>query len=339
VSKLFEQRLKRLSDSGGGATLKDGLKGIEKESLRVTPEGYLSQRPHPRALGSPLTNRFITTDFSEALLEFVTPAVPETWQALRDLCDIHQFCYRHLDDELLWVTSMPCRIPEDPAIPLARYGSSNVGRMKTIYRNGLGYRYGRAMQTIAGLHFNYSVPKAFWDGWQELGGDRDEPEEGILGRVGDQGQAREERQEQEPEADRLAGHPGREPRGEPVPLAAPCPPAPAAAPGAGLSHDGRSGRPQGARGTRPRGTRPRGTRDGRGVQGLRSRRPAPPGARPAPPARRARPWGARRAGRARRRSPPARPAEPAEPTVPTEPTEPARSRPSHPRDGDAWRVP
>jgi len=175
VSKLFEQRLKRLSDSAAAATLQDGLKGIEKESLRVTGDGFLSQRPHPRALGSPLTNRFITTDFSEALLEFVTPAVPETWQALRDLCDIHQFCYRNLDDELLWVTSMPCLIPEDPGIPLARYGSSNVGRMKTIYRNGLGYRYGRAMQTIAGLHFNYSVPEAFWDGWQELERNRDAP--------------------------------------------------------------------------------------------------------------------------------------------------------------------
>lgn len=150
--------------------LRGGLKGIEKESLRVTPQGALSEAPHPRALGSPLMNRFITTDFSEALLEFVTPALPNTWEALRFLCDIHQFTYQRIGEELLWVTSMPCRLPAEDAIPLARYGSSNVGRMKTVYRNGLGYRYGRTMQTIAGIHFNYSLPEAFWPCYREIEG-------------------------------------------------------------------------------------------------------------------------------------------------------------------------
>lgn len=124
-------------------------------------------RPHPAALGSALTNEFITTDFSEALLEFVTPACTSTWEALRFLCDIHQFTYDRLDDELLWVTSMPCSIPAGRQIPLARYGDSNVGRMKTIYRNGLGYRYGRNMQAIAGIHFNYSLPRIFWPLYQQ----------------------------------------------------------------------------------------------------------------------------------------------------------------------------
>mgnify|MGYP002621862638 CR=1 FL=1 len=171
MGSFFERRLERLTAADGAAVLGGGLKGVEKESLRVTPDGYLSQAPHPRGLGSALTNRFVTTDFSEALLEFVTPAVPHTWQALRDLCDIHQFCYGELGDELLWVTSMPCRIPDDADIPLARYGDSNVGRMKTVYRNGLGYRYGRAMQTIAGLHFNYSLPEGFWPVYREVAGD------------------------------------------------------------------------------------------------------------------------------------------------------------------------
>jgi glutamate--cysteine ligase len=124
-------------------------------------------QPHPRALGSALTNRYITTDFSEALLEFVTPVYPTTWEALRRLNDIHQFTHKNLDGELLWPSSMPCLLPADDEVPLARYGTSNVGRMKTTYRRGLGYRYGRHMQTISGVHYNYSLPKAFWANYKD----------------------------------------------------------------------------------------------------------------------------------------------------------------------------
>ena len=165
---MFEDRIRRLAISGSPNILWGGLKGVEKESLRVGPDGSLAETPHPRRLGSALTNRFITTDFSEALLEFVTPACSNTWQTLRFLCDLHQFSYQRMDDELLWATSMPCRIPEEQKIPLAQYGHSNVGRMKTIYRNGLGLRYGRNMQTIAGVHFNYSLPESFWPAYWEL---------------------------------------------------------------------------------------------------------------------------------------------------------------------------
>ena len=168
LSEKFEQRVNSLAATRPSNLLWGGQKGIEKESLRVKPDGFLSDGPHPLALGSALTNRFITTDFSEALLEFVTPAFSNTWEALRFLCDIHQFSYAAMGDELLWVTSMPCRIPDDREIPLAYYGDSNVGRMKTIYRNGLGYRYGRTMQTIAGVHFNYSLPTAFWPVYMQL---------------------------------------------------------------------------------------------------------------------------------------------------------------------------
>jgi glutamate--cysteine ligase len=172
----FEKRLVAVTAQSGGV-LYGGLKGVEKESLRVTPDGVLAQTPHPAGLGSPLTNRYITTDFSEALLEFVTPALATTWEALRCICDIHQFTYAQLGDEMLWTSSMPCRLPADGDIPLARYGSSNVGRMKTIYRRGLGYRYGREMQVIAGVHFNYSLPVAFWPVYQDvLGSDLDASE-------------------------------------------------------------------------------------------------------------------------------------------------------------------
>lgn len=167
MSQGFDKRLAGLT-AAVDKPLAGGLRGIEKESLRVDASGKLSQTPHPAALGSALTNRFITTDFSESLLEFITPALPSTWEALQFLCDIHQFTYDRLGDELLWTTSMPCRIPEDARIPLARYGTSNVGQMKTIYRRGLGYRYGRQMQTIAGVHFNYSLPQAFWLRYQDI---------------------------------------------------------------------------------------------------------------------------------------------------------------------------
>ncbi len=167
MTQLFDKHLSALARVGGAA-IHGGLRGVEKEALRVSADGYLSTRSHPESLGSALTNRYITTDFSEALLEFVTPAFETTWEALQCLCDIHQYTYANLGDELLWPSSMPCLIPEDAGIPLAQYGSSNVGRMKTIYRRGLGYRYGRQMQVIAGIHFNYSLPSGFWDVYREM---------------------------------------------------------------------------------------------------------------------------------------------------------------------------
>jgi glutamate--cysteine ligase len=61
-------------------------------------------------------------------------------------------------DEMLWVSSMPCGLPTDETIPIARFGSSNVGRAKSVYRMGLSHRYGRRMQTISGIHYNWSLP-------------------------------------------------------------------------------------------------------------------------------------------------------------------------------------
>ncbi|MDG2375535.1 MAG: glutamate--cysteine ligase, partial [Woeseiaceae bacterium] len=167
---MVRERIHRLSEQGSRDIISGGRKGIEKESLRVLPDGRLVDTPHPSALGSALTNSYITTDFSEALLEFVTPAYANTWETLRVLCEIHQFTYDRMDDELLWVTSMPCLMTEDNDIPLAQYGTSNVGRMKTVYRKGLGHRYGKRMQTIAGIHYNYSLPEQFWSEFAELEG-------------------------------------------------------------------------------------------------------------------------------------------------------------------------
>ena len=153
--KLAEKRLAGLIDSGDGDILASGLMGLEKESLRVGADGNLAQTPHPSALGSPLTHPYITTDYSEALAEFITPPCQTITEALDFLRDIQCFAYHNLDDEYLWATSMPCVVAGETSIPLARYGNSNPGQMKTVYRRGLGHRYGRVMQVIAGVHFNY----------------------------------------------------------------------------------------------------------------------------------------------------------------------------------------
>lgn len=154
----LQTRLQRLSHEA----LAEKRLGIEKESLRVTPAGRLARTPHPPALGSALTHPYITTDYSEALIELVTPPAHESWEALQCLVDLHQFVYANIGDEMLWSTSMPCSVSRDEDVPLAWYGTSNVGTMKHVYRRGLGHRYGRLMQAIAGVHFNFSVGAPFW---------------------------------------------------------------------------------------------------------------------------------------------------------------------------------
>lgn len=168
VCGLFDARLRWLRETGNADLIRRGLRGIEKESLRVDTHGRLSRRDHPRALGAALTHPYLTTDYSEALLEFVTPAYRSSWETLQFLCDMHSFVHRRLDGELLWPASMPCVIEPDEEIPIARYGRSNAGMMKTVYRRGLGYRYGRAMQAIAGAHFNFSMSDRFWEAYAEF---------------------------------------------------------------------------------------------------------------------------------------------------------------------------
>jgi glutamate--cysteine ligase len=168
IDREFEHTLATLINSGEPGIIGGGRKGLEKESLRVTPDGHIAQTPHPPALGSALTNENITTDYSEALIELVTPTFRTSWELLQYLTDLHQFVYQHMGDELLWATSMPSIIDGDADIPIAQYGNSNVGRMKTVYRNGLGVRYGRIMQAISGVHYNYSFPETMWDPWAEL---------------------------------------------------------------------------------------------------------------------------------------------------------------------------
>ncbi len=161
--------LKEIGESGRADTLAERLIGIEKECLRVSKDGAISQRPHPAALGSPLTHPTITTDYSEALLEIVTPPFQDIRETLNFLFDTQKVIYSELEhDEFLWATSMPCVLSGEGSISVARYGNSNAGQMKKIYRDGLGLRYGKTMQVIAGVHFNFSFSESFWRLYQEI---------------------------------------------------------------------------------------------------------------------------------------------------------------------------
>src|SRR6266446_619636 len=154
----FKERLRALAP----AVLTGLKRGIEKESLRVRPDGALALTPHPKALGSALKHPHITTDFSESLLELITGVHASVDACLEELKRIHQYVTLNIGDEVLWGASMPCTLPDENAIPIARYGDSNVGRAKTVYRIGLSHRYGRRMQMIAGLHYNFSLPESAW---------------------------------------------------------------------------------------------------------------------------------------------------------------------------------
>lgn len=151
---LFERR--------HASVLRGILRGVEREALRVDSRGHLATTDHPQALGSALAHPQITTDFSEALLEFITPPSHLAADVIQQLSLIQRFALSNMDDELLWSSSMPCYLGDHEKIPVARYGDSNNGKMKTVYRLGLGHRYGRAMQTVAGIHYNFSLPDAFW---------------------------------------------------------------------------------------------------------------------------------------------------------------------------------
>ncbi len=171
MSDLLSRRINLLAEPANLSLLSQCLHGIERECLRVDGAGQLALTPHPAALGSALTHPQITTDYSESLLEFITPAEPDPAATLADLEQIHRFAYSKLDGEYLWSPSMPCALPDEETIPIARYGHSNIGELKYVYRKGLALRYGKTMQCIAGIHYNFSLPDALWQLQQQAEGD------------------------------------------------------------------------------------------------------------------------------------------------------------------------
>ena len=159
----FDEVIGLLDNEQGSAALAGMQRGIEREALRIEPNGHLAMDKHPKALGSALTHSRITTDYSESLLEFITPVYQDIPALLTDLTQTHAFTVRHLGQQQLWPVSMPCYVGDVADIPIADYGSSNTGKLKRLYRKGLTYRYGAQMQIISGVHFNFSVSDALWE--------------------------------------------------------------------------------------------------------------------------------------------------------------------------------
>ncbi|WP_226810266.1 glutamate--cysteine ligase [Candidatus Vallotia lariciata] len=157
TTDTYARRLALLMQPAHRPLLLKGLQGIEKESLRVRRDGMLGLTPHPTALGSALIHAQLTTDYSESLLEIITPAQHTSDVMLEQLDMLHRYVYESIGDELLWNASMPCVLPPEEQIPIAQYGTSNIGRLKHVYRRGLALRYGKSMQCIAGIHYNFSL--------------------------------------------------------------------------------------------------------------------------------------------------------------------------------------
>ncbi|MDV6317082.1 glutamate--cysteine ligase [Idiomarina sp. HP20-50] len=162
MQATFQAVIEKLKQSGKAAVWQGIQRGIEREALRIKENGTLAPGDHPQELGKTLTHPTITTDYSENLLEFITPVATDIETTLEQLRDIHCVTYKAIGEELLWPMSMPCYIGSDDDIRIAKYGDSHSGRMKSLYRRGLTYRYGATMQVIAGVHYNFSVSDAMW---------------------------------------------------------------------------------------------------------------------------------------------------------------------------------
>ncbi len=147
------------------------LAGLEREMLRVSANGTLPQSPHPVGWGSAMHNPEITLDFAETQPELVTPPFPSMNELLDYTGDLHRFTAQQLpSDQGLWFQSMPPQL-EASQIQAANFGPSNAGKIKSIYRKGLANRYGKNMQVISGVHFNFSWSETFWQRLHERVGD------------------------------------------------------------------------------------------------------------------------------------------------------------------------
>ncbi len=137
-------------------------RGIEREAIRIDATGQFARDPHPPVLGSALTHAHITTDYSEALIELITDPHTDVEQLFQQLQEVHSFVQQSVPEQSLWGQSMPCHLPAEVDIPIAEYGISNSGKLRHVYREGLAVRYGKKMQCIAGLHYNFSLPESLW---------------------------------------------------------------------------------------------------------------------------------------------------------------------------------
>ncbi len=179
LTKSFQQYIDAFSDDIHNSALVGIGRGIEREGLRVLSQGKISQHEHYHQLGSALTHPNITTDYAESLLEFITPVSYSAEESIDQLRDIQKFALSQINGEMIWPMSMPCFINDEDDVTLAQYGKSNIGTMKTVYRQGLKNRYGSMMQVISGIHFNFSFSDNFWQSLKQIDENTDELQDFI----------------------------------------------------------------------------------------------------------------------------------------------------------------
>src|SRR5690625_846948 len=134
-----------------------GQWGIERETHRMNSDGTIALTPQPDAFIDPKIQKYITVDFGENQLEFITKPYEELDSLFDELDCIHKYAYQHINGELMWPFSMPPRLPEEEIIPLAEFPYLEDGLEKEVYRRGLAVRYGKKLQMISGIHYNYSL--------------------------------------------------------------------------------------------------------------------------------------------------------------------------------------
>lgn len=162
-----------LKDEKSGM-LSEGNFGIERESQRVNLLGDLALTPHPAVFGDKAENPRITTDFSESQIEMITPPLKSVEEVYNSLNEIRLEVENGINGELLWPLSMPPRLPDEDRIPIARFPDSEEGRDIEAYRNGLALRYGKKMQMISGIHYNFSLSEKLVDFLYEQFGENKE---------------------------------------------------------------------------------------------------------------------------------------------------------------------
>mgnify|MGYP002600012067 FL=1 len=146
--------LDKIKELFTGNEIISGNFGIEREALRVDESGNLVTTDHPEIFGDKSENPYITTDFSESQVEVITPAFKKSEEAYKFTRVLYDIVATEIGDEYLWVESMPCIIPEDDKIPVAKF--KNASKEAQEYREKLLKKYGGKKQLISGIHYNFS---------------------------------------------------------------------------------------------------------------------------------------------------------------------------------------
>ncbi len=157
----FNEFIKLFDEDKTSKLLHQGKWGLEKEFLRVDKDGNLALTPHPEVFGDKLTNPQITTDYSESQVELITPPLGSLEEVFSYLENLQKKVKKQLGKEYIWPISMPCRLPNEKDIPIARYGGLEDGQKKEEYREYLAKRYGKKMQLVCGIHYNFSFSDVF----------------------------------------------------------------------------------------------------------------------------------------------------------------------------------